>query len=156
MRYGGHAQAAGFTIANDQIEPFTEAMIEIAEDALAHRHLTPSLTIDAEIGLDEIDWALLEQLKRLEPTGQHNPTPIFMTSNVQVLNYKVVGRDSTHLQLEVSDGAVGFKTIAFRQAGWAECMPRRIDIAYTIGVNEFRGRRTIQLKIEDIRPTEPA
>ncbi len=153
VRYGGHSQAAGFTIANDQLDAFTEAMQEIADDALTHRELVPTLAIDAEIGLDEIDWALLEQLKQLEPTGQKNPTPVFMSRGVQVLNKRVVGRDSSHLQMEVSDGAVGFKTIAFRQAGWAACMPRRIDIAYTVGVNEYRGRRTLQLMVKDIRAT---
>lgn len=151
VRHGGHAQAAGFTIANENLDAFEEAMLAHAQEALAGKDLRPSLTIDAAIDLSSIDWALHESLAQLEPTGQANRQPIFMSKNVQVLNHRVVGKDGSHLQLEVSNGLAGFKCIAFRQGPWANCMPRKVDIAYSLGVNEWRGRRSLQLIVKDIR-----
>lgn len=152
-RYGGHAQAAGLTIRNENIPEFIARMSAIAAEQLQNEELFPTITIDAELALSEIDWALQENLEQLEPTGAANATPIFLTRNVQVLNYRTVGRDHSHLQLEVaSDALHSFKAIAFGQGGWATMMPERIDIVYVLGVNEWRGRRTLQLNIQDLRP----
>jgi single-stranded-DNA-specific exonuclease len=152
LRHGGHAAAAGFTLENDNLIPFTEQMTEIARTALGGKELLPSIDVDAEIDLDQIDWALYENLQQLEPCGMENRQPIFMSSGVEVLSHRVVGKDQTHLQMEVTNGRAGFKTIAFRQASWATQMPQYVDIVYSINVNEWNGRRTLQLMIKDIRP----
>lgn len=154
VRHGGHSQAAGFTIRNENIAPFSEQMIGMAHSALKGQELLPSLEVDADIELSRVDWALHDSLRALEPTGMANPRPLFMSRNVQVLNHRVVGKDSTHLQLEVSDGMVSFKCIAFRQAPWARMMPPKIDVAYHLSINEWRGRRTLQLQVQDIRAAE--
>ena len=126
----------------------------MASDALAGKELLPTLTIDAELRLGDVDWALYETLQQLEPTGYANPTPVFVSHNVQVINHRTVGQNGDHLQLEVADSYKGFKCIAFRQGAWAEAMPRLLDIVYTIGVNEWRGRRTLQLMVQDMRSAE--
>jgi single-stranded-DNA-specific exonuclease len=152
VRHGGHAQAAGFTIENDHLAAFGTAMRTLAADALDGKDLLPTLPVDIELQLGDVDWALHETLQQLEPTGYANPTPVFLSRNVQVINHRTVGQNNTHLQLEVADSSKGFKCIAFRQGAWAEEMPRRVDIVYTIGVNEWRGRRTLQLMVQDIQP----
>ncbi|MGB1251498.1 MAG: single-stranded-DNA-specific exonuclease RecJ [Candidatus Promineifilaceae bacterium] len=151
VRHGGHSQAAGFTIKNENIDAFTEQMTEMARVSLDGQALLPSLNIDADIELAQIDWSLHESLRALEPTGMANERPLFMSRNVHVVTHRVVGKDATHLQLEVSDGTSGFKCIAFRQAPWAAIMPKKIDVAYHLSVNEWRGRRTLQLQVRDIR-----
>lgn len=154
-RYGGHAQAAGLTIRNKNIPAFIERMSAIAAEQLRHEDLFPTLAIDAEIALSDIDWALQETLGQLEPTGAANATPIFMTRNVQVLNHRAVGRDFAHLQLEVAqDPLHSCKAVAFSQGAWTGNLPSHIDIVYMLGVNEWRGRRTLQLNIQDLRPAE--
>ena len=151
VRYGGHAQAAGFTIKNENLPEFRERMTAIAEEILAkHEDLNPAIEIDVELPLADIDWALYENLAQLEPTGMGNRSPLFVSRNVQIMNHRVVGKDGTHLQLEVNDWLRGFKGIAFGQAGWAEQMPQRVDIVYGLSVNEWRGRRTLQLMVKDI------
>ena len=152
VKHGGHAAAAGFTIENQNLPVFREQMTAIAGAALEGKTLLPTIEIDAEIDLDQVDWALHENLQKLEPCGMENRRPLFMSSNVEVLNHRVVGKDGTHLQMEVTNGVAGFKTIAFRQASWATQMPQYVDIVYTVDVNEWRGRRTLQLQIKDIRP----
>ncbi|MEM7115424.1 MAG: single-stranded-DNA-specific exonuclease RecJ [Chloroflexota bacterium] len=159
-RHGGHAQAAGFTVLNENLDAFTQRMHDIAAAKLAELDLRPVLTIDAEIKLTQIDWALYENLQALEPTGYANPAPVFISRFVEVVSHRTVGQDGSHLQLRVVDGQKGeqspqiFSAIAFRQGVWANQLPQFIDIVYAISVNEWRGRRSLQLVIQDIRPAE--
>lgn len=163
-RYGGHAQAAGFTVRNKNLPEFIERMTEIAQLKLGDLDLQPTVAIDAEIDLESIDWALHENLAQLEPTGHENATPVFMSQGVQVVSHRAVGQNGSHLQLHLSNGQnqrLGqnstsdhrtFPAIAFRQGAWANCLPQYVDIVYTVGVNEWNGRRSLQLIVQDIRP----
>ena len=153
-RHGGHAAAAGFTIKNDNLPTFRERISAIAADMIEGKELLPSIDIDAELDFASIDWALHESLKGLEPTGEANRRPLFMSRGLQVLNYRTVGKDGSHLQLELSNGLAGFKAIAFRQGAWADDMPRKVDAVYALDVNEWRGRRTLQLQVQDLRVAE--
>jgi single-stranded-DNA-specific exonuclease len=153
-RHGGHAQAAGFTILNENLPAFQERLTAVAAKQLEGKELLPTITADAEIALRQVDWAFYESLRQLEPTGAENPPPLFMSRRVQVLNCRAVGADGSHLQIEVSDGRAGFKTIAFRQGAWVDCLPPLIDIIYSVNVNEWNGRRSLQLAIQDIREAE--
>lgn len=160
-RHGGHAQAAGFTIKNENIPEFTERMTALATDALTGQDLRPALEIDAELPVADVDWALQETLQQLEPTGMDNSTPRFMAQNVPVLSQRAVGRDSAHLQLvlgTINGQGTGehrppLPAIAFRQGAWAGQLPDRIDLVYGINVNRWQGRSSLQLMVEDIRPS---
>jgi single-stranded-DNA-specific exonuclease len=159
VRHGGHAQAAGLTIRNENLEAFITRMNEIAASRLEHVTLQPKIAIDAELELEQVDWAVQENLTLLEPTGYANATPIFLTRGLEVVHHRVVGQDGTHLQLRLSgphSGGYGYKevqAIAFRQAEWANNMPQYLDVVYTIGVNEWRGQRSLQLMVQDLQPS---
>ena len=159
IRHGGHAQAAGLTIRNENLPEFKARMSAMADAQLRDKDLKPTLSVDVEISLDEIDWALYETLLQLEPTGYANPTPVFCSHNVEVLSHRTVGQQGAHLQLSLSDGDRPgsanrmMPAIAFRQGDWANCLPRYVDVAYTINLNEWNGRRNLQLMVQDIRPT---
>lgn len=155
VRHGGHAQAAGFTIRNENLERFCQAITQLAGEQLSGLELVPTLAIDAEIKLADVDWALQAHLARLEPTGYANATPVFMSRGVQVLGHRVMGKDNSHLRLDLSDGQMGYTAVAFGQAEWAGRMSRRMDLVYTINVNEWNGRRTLQLMVQDMRPANP-
>jgi single-stranded-DNA-specific exonuclease len=153
-RHGGHAQAAGFTVRNENLSAFKEQLTDVAAQKLDGMELKPTLDVDAELPLRDVDWALHGLLAQLEPTGQENATPVFVSHGVQVFNHRAVGEGGAHLQLEVADGTHGVRGIAFRQGEWATCLPRRIDLVYTIGVNEWKGNKNLQLVVQDIRPAE--
>lgn len=153
-RHGGHAQAGGFTIRNERLPEFTERLTAIAAEQLRDKELKPALDIDAELRLSDIDWALHGVLAQLEPTGQSNAAPLFMSRNVHVYSHRAVGNDSAHLKLEIGDGRRKFQGIAFRQGVWAETLPRRIDLAYSLSINEWNGNRNLELMVQDIRPAE--
>jgi len=133
IRHGGHAQAAGFTVLSENLPEFTARMLEIAATRLADLELLPTIEIDAEISLDDVDWALHETLTQLEPTGMGNPTPVFLSKNVEVMGHRAVGQGGDHLQLQVSSVNGGhahhlLPGIAFRQGAWAERLPQFVDI----------------------------
>ena len=150
-RHGGHAQAAGFTIRNENLAAFQEQMVAIAQADLEGKDLIPSIPIDAELNISDVDWALQGLLEKLEPTGNANPKPVFLSRDVHVYSHRAVGQDGAHLQLSVGDGQVKLSCIAFRQGSWAGHLPDRVDLAYSINVNEWNSRRELQLVVQDIR-----
>jgi single-stranded-DNA-specific exonuclease len=156
VRHGGHAQAAGFTIRNENLESFVFRIREIAARQLGGKELFPAIEVDAEIDLDSVDWALYESLAQLEPSGQGNPPPVFLSRDVEVLEHRVVGQGGSHMQLRLvrpNGGIVRpLPAVAFRQAAWAPVLPQFVDIVYTIGLNEWNGRRSLQLVIQDMQP----
>ncbi|MCB8944716.1 MAG: single-stranded-DNA-specific exonuclease RecJ [Ardenticatenaceae bacterium] len=156
VRYGGHAQAAGLTIRNENMEAFIAQMTTIAEAQLGELALQPKISVDAEIDLEAVDWALYENLAQLEPTGYANATPVFVSRGVKALFPRAVGQNGAHLQLRLAspynESHDNLGAIAFRQGEWANCLPEYVDVVYTIGVNEWRGRRDLQLMVQDLRP----
>jgi single-stranded-DNA-specific exonuclease len=151
VRHGGHAKAAGFTIRNENLEEFHQRINEIAAVKLDERDLTPSIQIDAEVDLADVDWALHDTLVELEPTGIENPRPLLLSRNVRVMSHQAVGSDKTHLQMKIGDSHTRHSCIAFRQGAWEGTLPEFIDLVYSLGVNEWRGRRDIQLQVKDIK-----
>ncbi len=152
VRYGGHAAAAGFTVSNDRLAALEARLQHIATEKLAGVKLTPVLNIDIEIELDQMSWALKEELDQLEPCGYANPSPLFLSRNVWVQNQRAVGKDGRHLKLTLYDGRVNWDAIAFRQGEWADKLPDRVDLAYHLEINEWNERRSLQLNVQDVRP----
>ena len=79
-----------------------------------------------------------------------------MTRGLEVVHHRVVGKDMSHLQLEVGEpeGDRTVKGIGFGLGYWAAEMPPLVDVVYTLGVNEWRGRKSLQLMVQDIREAE--
>ncbi len=152
VRHGGHAMAAGFTVRNAELPALAERLQDIARAQLADKELAPTLTIDAEASLGELDWALYEQLQRIEPCGHANERPVLLARDLKVTAYRAVGADGHHLKLSVTDGRTFFDAIAFRQGRLADQMPPRVDLAFTLDANEWNEERRLQLNVLDLRP----
>jgi len=158
-KHGGHALAAGFTVKNENLPALQAALEEIAAGELAGQDLTPALTIDAVVSLGDLDWAVQEKLAQLEPCGYANPQPVLASFGLEVIGHWPVGQDGSHLKLKVRDPQasgparrVVLDAIAFRQGEWVGQLPSRVDLAYTLEVNEFNGERRLQLNVKDLRP----
>ncbi len=150
VRYGGHAMAAGFTVVNEKLAELETRLREIAARALAELELAPTLSVDAEASLSDMNWAVQKALEQLAPFGYGNREPIFLSRNVIVRDARVVGTD--HLRLMLSDGQVVWDAIAFRQANWMEHLPPRIDVAYQLEARTWNGDARLQLNVKDMRP----
>jgi single-stranded-DNA-specific exonuclease len=155
IRYGGHAAAAGFTVANDNLKALRERLKDLAAEQLEGVELTPTLLIDAEVELSEVDLATQSLLTELEPCGYANPSPLLLSRRAIVRGARVVGTEESHLKLTLSDGRVVWDAIAFHQGGWVDDLPHgsRIDVVYSLEVNEWNGRKRLQLNVKDLRPS---
>lgn len=156
--FGGHAQACGLTLKNKEfLEPFKKKMIELADLELSNQDLTPALNIDTEAVLAEIDWAVYDQLAKLEPFGENNPKPIMLAHNLEVFNIQPVGQEDKHLRLFLKDGqGKVYKTIGFCFGDWCQRLKvgDRVDIVFEVDVNQWNGSRELQFKIVDLRINE--
>ena len=152
--FGGHAAAAGFTAKNENVPELIERLEGLAKDQLSKVDLRPVLHADKEISLNELNFGLLEQLELLEPTGYANPAPRFVSRNTKVQSSRAVGKESAHLKLTLTDGKMTYDAIAFRQGHWVENMPSQLDVLYAFERNDFRGKRQLQLNIQDMKASE--
>jgi single-stranded-DNA-specific exonuclease len=157
VRYGGHAAAAGFTIATERIPELEARLQEYAAERLPDQPES-ILEIDVDLPLANLSWELLGELQSLEPFGQANPQPVFMSQRVRVMAAHTRGADRQHLKLRLSDGQGGpeLDAIAFRLghlAGYFEKYPW-LDVAYTFEPHEWNGQRSLQLNIKDLRRTQ--
>lgn len=154
IRYGGHAAAAGFTVENSKLLELKQRLTSYAELKLIGMELSPSLSADGRVSLSELDIKLLEQLAWFEPTGYGNPEPVFVSEGLRVSSSRAVGRDGKHLKLSVTDGYSHFDAIAFQLGKLQPSLPEFVDLLFTFELNDFNGRKNLQLKVRDIRPSE--
>jgi single-stranded-DNA-specific exonuclease len=152
VRHGGHAQAAGFTVRNENLSLLREKLITLAREALHGQDLRPTLDVDAEVPFDALTMDLAEWLLKLEPTGARNDAPVFMTRRLYVADYRRVGQDGRHLKLRLSNGFHQIDAIGFKQGDWAPRIPAYIDVAYHLEINEWNGNTKLQLNVQDLRP----
>lgn len=154
VRHGGHSMAAGFTVRNQDLEELVVRLRNLAAEQLSGQVLQPELHADIELSLQN-PKEIFEAMEKIEPTGEKNPGVRFVSRGLWVKRYSTVGKDKTHLKLQVSDGRTVFDAIAFRMGHWAENMPSRLDLLYSYDINTFNGRTTVQLMVRDIQPYEP-
>ena len=152
--YGGHELAAGFSIRRDNIPAFRAALCQLVEEFAGHQPMESSLDVDCEIPhCSLLSTQDVESLSLLEPFGSGNPKPVFLLRSVCVLSHTDVG-GGRHLKLKLRRDGVVMDAIFF-SANTAACgieNGQRLDIAFTLQINQFRGNRTVQLQLCDLRP----
>ncbi len=158
--FGGHMYAAGMTMKLENVEPFRERFEELVSENITPEQLSPKIEVDARIEVKAIDAKFCRILKRFQPFGPDNMSPVFMAGKL-VSNgaIKIVGPHSEHLKMEVfSEDAHNhvIQAIAFNQAHHYNLISCGIpfDACFTIDENEFRGKKTWQLNIKDLKTRE--
>jgi len=152
ISHGGHSEAGGFSIEEQNITEFRHAFSECAKSALAQEARGRSLYADAEIKFDLIDFKGVEQLEKLQPFGIGNPGAVFVTRGVAVESVSVVGEK--HLKAKLNDGRFSLTALCWNFEGHA-CLRKgeRIDIAYTPEFNSYQGVTSVQLNVKEAWPT---
>jgi len=150
---GGHPMAAGFSIETLKIAEFTKKINEVARPLLTDEILSKRLRIDMELNFNQINYELFNKLKVLEPTGLGNPTPTFVSRDIEIIDARTVGSERKHLKLKLKQDLVVFDAIAF---GFGELFSKiapgsKIDIVYSIEDNFWNNHKNLQLKIKDLR-----
>ena len=155
LGFGGHELAAGFTIEEENIPAFRRRMNECVLRFLDGRPVVSALDVDVVLSRPELVtlWEV-EQLRRLEPYGNGNSRPLFALLGVTLDRVQGVGQNR-HLKLRFSKGPVQLEGIFFSvTAEQCPCrMGERVDVAFYLQINEFRGSRTVQLQVADLRPS---
>lgn len=147
---GGHPMAAGFSIETERIEEFYLALNKEAKkipDKLFERELK----VDMEIPLNLVSESLYKKIQKLSPFGMGNPEPAFLVKNVQVESFKRLGKDGAHLKVFFKKGKDIIEGIGFGM-GESEVMAGdKIDAVFTIDINNWRDKKSLQLKLRDIK-----
>ena len=147
---GGHDMAAGLVIHEDMIDAFRAKFDEFVKESVEPGKLIPVLNVDAEVSFPELTLDLLDSYELLEPFGNSNPQPVFMSRNV-MLTDAPRHLQGNHLRLGLRQGTYECDAMFFN-GGSVKLPDPPWDIAFTIDRNIWRGRTTLSISIQDIRP----
>ena len=153
VRFGGHSQAAGLTMATESIPQLKSHLANYNPGTLEINDLVRQVDIDAVIGLDELDDTMVRWINDLEPYGPANPRPTFASMGVKVLETYQMGRERQHLRLLVENNGSQFTALAFNQAEKWQASTEFVDLAFTVMNDSFRGKGAIALRLLDFRPS---
>ena len=153
--FGGHELAAGFTIKKENIPAFRGRINRCVNQFSGGEPPVSSLEVDVNIQHPElVTLGEVEELGRLEPYGAGNNRPVFCLNGAKIETMQGVGQNK-HLKLRLSKGKYFFDAIYFSVSKEASGLHtgQRVDAAFHLQINEFRGSRTVQLQIIDLRPS---
>jgi single-stranded-DNA-specific exonuclease len=151
LRHGGHAMAAGLSISSSNLDAFRQRLNELARRTLKPEDLQAPLRLDGEVGLDEITLERLAELDRLRPTGQGNPNVQFCARQLAHQRpLQRIGADKQHVKMWVTDGACTHEAVWWG-AGKGSLPVGKFDLAFAPQINQFNGKRAVQLKVLDWR-----
>jgi single-stranded-DNA-specific exonuclease len=156
-QFGGHMYAAGMTLKKEQLKDFQDRFEEVVAASITEEHLSPEVEIDADLELTEINAKFYRVLEQFAPFGPENMRPQFCTEGVGARSSRIVGNG--HVKVDIEDPenpglfypAIGFglgDKMGIIKSG------QPFDIVYSVELNEFRGKKSLQLNIKDIRKSE--
>jgi single-stranded-DNA-specific exonuclease len=153
LDFGGHEGAAGFEIKPENIPELKSRLREEVEMAISAEDLRPQVVIDAELEPPKISMSLIKELEILDPQGEGNPPPVFMSRSLYLTDMRRVGAGGRHLKLKLSDGKINLDTIGFDLGNLADQLSYhdQYDIAYKLETNEWDGFEVAQLSLVGIR-----
>ena len=150
-KFGGHPMAAGFSLPLEYVEEFRRRLNENAK--LTPEDFIPKVWIDIALPFEYVDEALIEELERLEPFGQGNEKPQFAQKDLAVRSARVMGKNRNVVKLMlVNERGAALDAVVFTDGDlFLEEMgdSRRMDVVYYPTVNEYNGRRTVQIVVRN-------
>jgi single-stranded-DNA-specific exonuclease len=156
LAHGGHDSAAGFRLRREALGPFREEFCTVAARHFGGPPPPPRLVLDAEVPLAVLTPGLTDALAQLEPYGAGNPAPLLLAGDLQVVGEpRRVGGGERHLSFRVRQQDRELKAIAFGMADRAaELLSAggRCCLAFTPKINEWQGRRSVDLEVRDFQP----
>lgn len=152
--WGGHPQAAGFSIKKENFEKFIAGLKEKTKEVISKDLLVPKITYDCQVQSEFLDDDFLNFLDYLEPHGNGNNKPVFRISNALLDDFKLLGNSGDHISFTLKD--TGMRSVFF---GGAKYLPsltnsETYDLLFNYDKNEWNGRVFPQLMIKEIRPSE--
>lgn len=155
-RFGGHAAAVGITLPADQLPEFSRAF-EAHMESLPAEQFESTVDIDAEVDLSELTLDVVEALETMAPFGQEAPEPRLIARNLALINGRAVGAEKNHFSCQLSNGREAVSAIMFNCADIEEYLSsdRLADVAFTVQVDTWRGRKNVKAMVDAIAPAHP-
>ena len=156
VKYGGHNQAAGFTIETSNIDEFKRRMLEYAEKNLAPIEPLNTINIDTELKISDVSIDFYNQLEILAPFGMANQKPIFCLKSANVTEIYVFGIKKEHLKFKVSQkGSRNIQAVFWNKSRYANILERGefYDIAFHLEAVDKNGEQIPQITVVDIKPS---
>ena len=150
--FGGHAQAAGFSLSPKNFDKLAEEIERDANEYLSENDLIQKIRIDTVISGNEVNFENIEELEKLKPFGIGNATPLLLAKGVSVTNVRSVGSVGNHLSFLADLGGEKIRAIAFGFGEYLDILNKgdQFDLVVQMEVNEWRDKRSLQLVVKDV------
>lgn len=152
-QYGGHMYAAGVTMDVDKVDAFKKRFEEVVSRDITEDQLIPSVNVDTVIFLDEINNRFYNVLSQMGPFGPQNMQPVFVSENLHAINVKVLKEQHLKFQVKQEGTDAAYDVIGFGLAEYHDLVHcgMKFHMAYTIEENDFRGHKSLQLMVKDLK-----
>ena len=152
LRFGGHRAAAGVTIARDKVNDFAARFNDVAKSLLTPEDLVPEIRVDLEVSIDGMDERLESLFRHFEPFGIGNPSPVLLARNVTLAAPpRLVGKDGLKVVLDTGTGSLDALGWGFAHRAAEFQAGSKVDIAFRLERDEYRGESYLQARIADMR-----
>lgn len=152
-QFGGHSQAAGFTLPTRNLSQLEERLTNIATAQLTGIDLRPGLDIDTEVALTGLGGDTFQMTQQLAPFGRGNPVPAYLSREVKVTDCRTMGNGGEHLRLKLQQGDSRWDGVAFRLGNCLADVAPTLDIVYHLEIDRWQGKETLRLNILDFSPS---
>ncbi len=148
-QFGGHSQAAGFSLPTENISRLREVLLQSAITQLDGVDLRPRLDVDVEITLPELGGDTFNIIQQLAPFGCGNPLPVFLSRGVEVIDCRTMGSAEEHLRMRLRQGGTIWGGVGFRLGSCLAEVSSRLDIVYNLELDRWGGEEKLRLNIQD-------
>jgi single-stranded-DNA-specific exonuclease len=156
LQFGGHKYAAGMTLKAENLQAFSDAFEQVGRELLTDDILTPKIYYDALLDVNEVNYRFYSIIQKMAPFGPGNMTPIFYAKGLKDDGTgKIIGKTEEHLKLNIKRPSGSIPSLAFGMADQFPAIKKAdsFEACFQINENIFRGSRTLQLMLKDIRFT---
>ncbi len=150
--FGGHAQAAGFSMLTRNLPRLEHALSEMATAQLEGLDLRPTLDIDAEVSLSHLGGDTFPLIQKLAPFGKGNPAPTFLSRRVEIVDRRTMGGKGEHLRLKLKQGGTVWDGVGFGLGSYLAELSSPLDIVYNLEIDRWNGAERLRLNILDFAP----
>ena len=158
VQYGGHSQAAGFSIKTENISELQKRFDNYVRKNLSDEDFLPILNVDAVLNPADLSVANAEEFEKFSPCGMGNPRPILAYRKIRGNIARAMGKNSEHLSFIISsdfDDSKNIRAVAWNMSNFASVVEKEFfDIAYEPETNEWQGKISVQCKVNYLEPTK--
>ncbi len=154
LGYGGHFAAAGMTMVVDALEDFKIAFEAAVAERITEAQLTPEISINASLPLDDISMQFFQIISQMEPFGPDNMRPVFIAKGVYDTGYTKLAKEQ-HISFNVTQGKTNVRGIGYNMPEHMKLVKsgKPFDIVFYLQINEWQGNQSVQMQVIDIKPS---